>query len=478
MRPARAIALLGLAGCSFGRNPTPCDDAATCREAFGLGSVCGDEGLCLEPSPPPRCAQTDPPDVFARPTNYAHHHVIGSLFDVSTDEPQVRSVQLAVGQVNDLDGLDGVGFVTVSCTYEENSEIDDLDPTAATVELMTYFTEVLGASAVVGPSSSDRSIDAYSVAEPNDAVVISPSATSPTLTTIDGDIHTDEAPGLFWRTAPPDDLQAATMVWDVESRGVTNVAVVAQESSYATALADAFTTGFSGTAVRFSFDNPTTLGEAITDAGNAGVQEVVFLSSEVVDIVSFFEAVAVSSDFNGADPVEVFLADAGADPFLLANTAELDGVVYDRVRGTRPKVPEGDVFEQFQTAFASRFGDDPADAVYAAYTYDAAWLAIYGHAWSTYQEGGVSGLGIARGLRRVSDPIGGILPVRPGSWEVVVEKFQAGTSLDLDGASGPLDFDPVTGETSAAIEVWVIDAAGTGFEAVTVCDPDGTCTAL
>lgn len=473
------LGLLALVmGCSLGRNPTPCNDTSECRDAFGLGSVCGDDGLCAEPVAPARCLQTEPADVFTRPTKYAGHHVIGSLFDMSTDEPQVRSVQLAVAQVNDLEGLDGVEFVTVSCTYEENPEIDDLDPSTATIELMTYFTETLGASAVVGPSSSDRSIDAYGVAEPADAVVISPSATSPTLTTMDGATHTDESPGLFWRTAPPDDLQAATMVWDIESRGVTNVAVVAQESSYATALADAFDAGFSGTTVRFAFDNPTTLGEAITDAGNAGVQEVVFLSSEVVDIVAFFEAVAVSSDFNGADPVELFLADAGADPFLLVNTAELDAIVYDRVRGTRPKVPEGDVFEQFQAAFASVFGEDPAEAVYAPYTYDAAWLAIYGHAWSLYQEGEISGLGIARGLRKVSDPIGGILPVRPGSWEVVVEKFHAGTSLDLEGASGPLDFDPVTGETSAAIEVWVIDAAGTGFEAVTVCDPDGTCTAL
>ncbi len=474
----RVVLLALFAGCSLGKNPTPCEQTTECREAFGLGSVCGGEGLCLEPAAPVRCLETEPADVFTRPTNYAHHHVIGSLFDLSTDTPQVRSVQLAVAQVNDLEGLDGTGFVTVSCTYEEDSAIDDLDPTEATVEIMTYFTEALGAFAVVGPSSSDRSIDAFGVAEPADALLISPSATSPALTTIDGPVHTDQDPGLFWRTAPPDDLQAATMVWDVESRWVTNVAVVAQQSSYATALADAFDAGFTGTSVRFAFDNPTTLGEAITDAGNAGVQEVVFLSSEVVDIVSFFEAVAVSADFNGANPVEIFLADAGADPFLLENTAELDAVVYDRVRGTRPKVPEGDVFEQFQAAFASVFGEDPAEAVYAPYTYDAAWLAIYGHAWSLYQEGGVSGLGIARGLRHVSDPIGGILPVRPGSWEVVVDKFEAGTSLDLEGASGPLDFDPVTGETSAAIEVWVIDAAGTGFEAVVVCDPDGTCTAL
>lgn len=474
----RILPLVLLAACSLGRNPSRCADTQECRDAFGLGSVCAADGFCELPDAPVRCLSTEPTDVFNRPEKYADAIVVGGLFDHSTDLPQVNSALLAVAQANDLGGLDGREFVSVSCTYEENTEFDDSSPQEAALDLTAYLVDVLGAQAIVGPATSDRSFDAYAVASEAGAVVMSPSATSPELTSVDGDVHSDEAPGLFWRTVPPDDLQGVVMALDITNRGVTNVGVVHEESSYASALADVFEAEYGGTVTRFSFDNPTTRSEAITDVGNAGVEEVVFLSSEATDHVAFFEAAAVSADFNDVDPIEIFLADAGSDPFILANTADVADVLYDRVRGTRPKIPDGEVFEQFQAAYASVFGEDPSDAVFAPYTYDAGWLVVYGHAWSHFQEGEISGLGIARGLRKISDPAGGELPVRPGSWDIVLEKFEAGVSVDLEGASGPLDFDPITGETAVAIEVYVINQAGTGFEPVTVCEVDGTCTPL
>ena len=338
--------VLAVGACSLGKNPQDCTDDQVCRDAFGLGSVCEADGFCAEPSPPVRCLETEPPDVFSRPLKYADHHVIGTLFDINTDAPQVRSAQLAVSQVNDLGGLDGASFVAVSCTYEENPELDDLTPAEAASELVEYFTSTLGASAVVGPSTSDRVLNAFPVADSVGALLISPSATSPELTDLDGTDHDDAAPGLFWRTVPPDDLQGRAMAWDLEARGVTNVAVVNQNGSYASSLANVFEESYVGAISRFEFSNATTLSEAITDAGNAGVQEVVFLTPDVQDIVAFFGAAAVSADFNGPDPIEIFLADAGADPFLLENTSELSASLYDRVRGTRPTVPAGDVFEQ------------------------------------------------------------------------------------------------------------------------------------
>lgn len=473
---SRSIPLLMLlVGCSLGRNPAKCESDDVCRNAFGLGSVCASDGFCAEPAPPARCLDTEPADIFQRPEKYADRFVIGGMFNLETDQPQSLSTLLAIRQVNDLGGLDGGSFAAVVCTYEEDTEYDDLDEAGATEQIVGYLVDTLGASAIIGPSTSDRAFDAYAAAEPLGAVIVSPSATSPTLTEVDGVTHDDENPGLFWRTVPPDDLQGVTMAWDLDDRGVTDVALVHQESSYATSLAAVFLENYAGNVSTFTFSNPTTLSEAITDAGNAAPQEVVFLTSDVSDIVSFFGAVAVSSDYNGPDPIEIFLADAGSDPFLLQNTQDVSGVLYGRVRGTRPQIPQGDVFEQFQAAYAAAYGEDPSNAVFAAYTYDATWLAMYGHAWAWYQLDEISGFGIAQGMRQVSDPAQAQLPVRPSAWQTVVEKFGAGFSVNLEGASGPLDFDDVTGETTAAIEVWVIDAGGTGFEPVTVCLPDGTC---
>jgi branched-chain amino acid transport system substrate-binding protein len=352
------------------------------------------------------------------------------------------------------------------------SEVDDLDPTEATEALVAYLGATLGANVIVGPASSDRSFDAYAVAAPLDVLLISPSATSPLLTEVDGVTNDDQDPGLFWRTVPPDGLQGKVVAWDIEGRGVTDVAIVHEESSYASALADVIEAELSIAPVRFAFDNPTLRGEAIVDAGNAGVQEVVFLTAEADDLIAFFEAAAISEDYTGADPIEIFLADAGADPFVLQSAPTAIETLMGQIRGTRPQVPSGDVFETFQAAYVGAYGEDPGDAVFAPYTYDAAWLAIYGHAWSLYQEGEISGTGVARGLRQVSSAAE-VSKIRPGSWEVVSEAFQQGVSVDVEGASGELDFDPTTGETSGPIEVWITD--GTGFAPVRVCQPDGSC---
>lgn len=481
---SRSFLLLALTGCSLGPNPDACTSNQQCRSSFGLGSVCGEEGFCTTAALHPRCDSTAPADALTRPERYGDHLVLGTMFASSTDQPQVRSAQLAVTHLNDVGGLDGKEFVAVSCSYEPDSSIDDLDSTAATEELTRWFAESLGAAAVVGPASSDRSLEAYAVAANLDLLLVSPSATSPLLTEVDGTSHTDDAPGLFWRTVPPDDLQGRVMAWDLQGRGVTDVAIVHEDSSYASALADVFAEQFAGLVSgarieRFSFDNDTRRSEAIVDAGNAAVQEVIFLSSEAEDHVAFFEAAAISQDYLDPDhdpgnPLEIFLADAGADPFILAEAPTAVEVLSSQVRGTRPQVPSGDVFETFQAAYVGEYGEDPRDAVFAPYSYDAAWLALYGHAWATFQEDGLGGLNVARGLRKLSADVEE-LKVRPGSWVDVVDAFASGTEVNLDGASGKLDFDPSSGETSGPIEVWVIDQDLTGIVAVELCQPDGTC---
>ena len=47
----------------------------------------------------------------------------------------------------------------------------------------------------------------------------------------------------------------------------------------------------------------------------------------------------------------------------------------------------------------------------------------------------------------------------------------AGKSIDVKGSSGTLDYDPVTEETTAPMDVWVINAAGDGFETIATVDP-------
>jgi branched-chain amino acid transport system substrate-binding protein len=103
-------------------------------------------------------------------------------------------------------------------------------------------------------------------------------------------------------------------------------------------------------------------------------------------------------------------------------------------------------------------------ATYSAHAYDAAWLVLYGAAWSTIQEHATIPLGIARGLRKIS--AGAATPIIPSSWLGVVTAFRAGSSINLSGASGEIDFDPSNKNVTAPIEIWNISSAS-GQPAIT-----------
>jgi hypothetical protein len=73
------------------------------------------------------------------------------------------------------------------------------------------------------------------------------------------------------------------------------------------------------------------------------------------------------------------------------------------------------------------------------------------------QERVTTGPGVARGLRKVS--AGAVTPIIPSSWLGVVTAFRAGNSVNVSGASGEIDFDPLTKNVTAPIEIWNISTA-------------------
>jgi branched-chain amino acid transport system substrate-binding protein len=75
------------------------------------------------------------------------------------------------------------------------------------------------------------------VAVPNGIVMISPSATSPALSTAEDN-------GLFFRTAPSDARQGQVMSDILKDRGITTVAVTYTNNDYGKGLADSFQSAF------------------------------------------------------------------------------------------------------------------------------------------------------------------------------------------------------------------------------------------
>ncbi len=71
------------------------------------------------------------------------------------------------------------------------------------------------------------------VAMPNGMVMVSPSATSPALSTLPDD-------GLFFRTAPSDARQGDVMADEILEKGIKSVAVTYTNNDYGKGLADSF----------------------------------------------------------------------------------------------------------------------------------------------------------------------------------------------------------------------------------------------
>ncbi|MDP2307863.1 MAG: ABC transporter substrate-binding protein [Pseudomonadota bacterium] len=450
----RILSISLLAGCSLTTyDYATCATGAECREAFGFGYTCGDAGLCAPIEVEPRCESAWPVDLFQRIENYRDAIVLGSLFDHTSDTPETQAARLAVMQVNDLSGLDGRTYAIVECTYEENNDYDDRDLIEATSFTTAWLADTLGVPAIIGPATSSAAEAAYAIAAPADTVLLSPSATSPSLSTIDGLTKTDAEPGLFWRTAPPDSLQGKVVAEDMMKRS-SDVAVIYGSGSYGEGLAQVFQTEFEvggGEVTLYPFGDDTERDLAVRNVATAQPDEVLFISAEGTDVAAFLNAAVVLAPY---ELMPIFLTDSARDDDVL-DLASSASDLFDQVRGTAPSVPKGTVYDFFSVAYSGAFAPAAAsDSVYTAHTWDASWLAIYGVAWSAANEGGITGTGIARGLRQVS--AGTDVPIDPTSWSQVQASFDEASPIDVSGASGSLDFDPDTEETTASIDVWTI----------------------
>jgi len=460
-----AVLLLAVAGCSATTlDYSECDTNAQCRAQFGFGFVCGGGGLCEEAAASARCNSRFPEDLFAFPDRHKQTVVFGNLMDrsLATHRARELSARLAVKQATEEGGLDLRDVGIVFCTIAEDPEFGDfLTREEAAADSADYLIHTLGVPAIIGPAASDDVQYVFQIHRDTGTLFISPSATSPALTELDVTEPTDAMPGMLWRTAPPDSLQGAAIAYDMRAPGlgrataVQTVAVVHHTGAYGAALANVFATEFQadgGQATLLPFENSGEMSEKIGQAAIGDFDEVLFVSSQTTDAIAFMDSAA---ELPGFDAKGIFLTDAAANPDLLMLA---DAARFPQVRGTRqaPRDETRDlVYASFIAAYASEYSEDVTQFSFTANAYDAAWLLSYGASWSLFQEGDITGAGMARGLRKLS--AGNEIETRATTWNQVVESFRSGTGVDISGASGDLDYDPNTEETSGDIETWRIE---------------------
>jgi branched-chain amino acid transport system substrate-binding protein len=140
--------------------------------------------------------------------------------------------ELAIKEVSDSGKL--LGGATVAGVRADSTCIDAAAATAAAERLVTSD----GVKGIVGGDCSGVTGAALAnVAVPNGMVMISPSATSPALSTAEDN-------GLFFRTAPSDARQGVVMTEVLMEEGLKEVAVTYTNNDYGKGLADSFQAAF------------------------------------------------------------------------------------------------------------------------------------------------------------------------------------------------------------------------------------------
>jgi len=450
-------------GCSMSRFAyTECDTNQQCRDAFGWGHVCNNQSLCAQVKPEPRC-ETYPTDLLQRQGEFPDAVILGIQFDDSAFRAEMQAAELAILQAMANDGLGGTPYGLVQCTNEENSVYDGLTQDEANLSVSEFLADEVGVVGIIGPATSSRVNPAFLAVEKYGTLMISPSATSPALTPLDGLSSSYDSPGLLWRTVPPDDLQGSVLAEYLIEQDIQTVAIIYEEGEYGGPLSSVFMEEFSGGGrqVMPLAYQPSSSQSLRSAFDRVQAQDaVVFVSGTKTDTISFLEEV-VDGTF-GEKPI--FLADGGQDVEIFEAVSGIEERL-GQIAGSAPTRERTDGYESFAAEYTSKYGESPDQTPYTARSYDAAWLLIMGTAWSQHQEsldGAINGLGAARGLRMISDPNGPEIRTGPSDWNLLQAQFEQGNRVNVQGASGPLDFDPETGETTSAIDIWAIVANGNG----------------
>jgi branched-chain amino acid transport system substrate-binding protein len=398
--------------------------------------------------------------------------VLGSILSIkgtnaSSGQAELNSAQLALDDfANTIVGLPGAAdgkprpLVLVECD-------DSADDTTAQ-RSATHLVSDIGVPAILGPDSSGLCTAVINnVTIPAKVLLISPAATSATLTGISQ---------YFWRTSPSDNIQAVPLRLSVgeiataASLSTIKLAVLYKNDSYGTGLF---------TAVSSTLMINGSLASSAANAGNFKpvqyLQDGSDLSTAVAQVVAFQPNIVAIFGTNegissGLDTIEqtwpggssppprpyYLVSDGGEVQELLDEITKSPGV-RTRVRGTVPGT-NNSLFQAFSLKYSGKYGSFP-NVFGQAGSYDSVYLLAYAIA-SLGSNATVDGTGISNGMTKMVG--GNAIDVGVGQMQTAVNTLMGGSAIDINGSSGPLDFDVKAHEAPSDIDVWCVTIDGQG----------------
>ncbi len=442
----------------------PCSSNVECvTRSAGQPAICRQDNHTCVPLLSPDCSK-----VYGD-FNNDDAIVLGSILSLkgsnaSSGMSELQSAELAFDDfTNTVVGLPGGGngkprpLVLVEC--------DDSGDNTVAQRSATHLSKDIGVPAIIGPDSSGLCTAVINnVTIPAKVLMISPAATSATLSGISQ---------YFWRTSPSDDIQAIPLRLSVgeiataASLVTVKLAVVYKNDSYGSGLFSAVTSTLQIN------------GAAVGDASNSGNFKPVQyaadgsdLASAVAQVVSFAPNIIALFGTNevvssGLDAIEAQWPGGSSPPprpqYLISDGGEVQELLDEitsnpgirtRVRGTVPGT-NNSLFQAFNLKYLGKYGS-PADVFGMAGSYDSAYLLAY--AIASLGSTAIDGTGIANGLDKM---VGGVpIDVGTGALQTALTTLTGGSAIDINGASGPLDFDIKQHEAPSDIDVWCVALDG------------------
>jgi branched-chain amino acid transport system substrate-binding protein len=444
----------------------------------GPGGACTQNSDCATGSDPEicrkdthQCATLLSPDCANVYGDFANDDaiVLGSILSLkgtnaSSGIAELQSAELALDDfTNTVVGLPGGSdgkprpLVVVECD-------DSADNTTA-VRSATHLVNDIGVPAILGPDSSGLVTAVInSVTIPGKVLLISPAATSATLSGISP---------YFWRTSPSDDIQAVPLrlsVGEIASAAALSpikLAVLYKNDSYGQGLFSAVTATLQINGAPVGDPSNSANFKPVQYAADGsdlatGVAAIVAFQPNLVALFGTNEVVssgldAIESGWPGGTtppPRPYYLLSDGGEVQELLDEITAHPTVRTHVRGTVPGTNNA-LFQAFSLKYQGKYGS-PANVFGMAGSYDSIYLLAYSLA--SLGTGAVTGTSMSSGMDKM---IGGTaIDVGTGNMQNAITILEGGTAIDIDGASGPLDFDLTQHEAPSDIDVWCVALDG------------------
>ncbi len=330
--------------------------------------------------------------------------------------PIFEGAKLAVAHINEQGGVLGQTLELISSDGGCDSTLG-----ASAADKLVNTDQV---TAIVGAVCSGETIAAASnAAIPGNVTIVSPSASSPAVTTVEDN-------DLLFRVSPSDSYQGDVLARLILSKGITTIAVSYINNDYGKGLADAVVASYiaNGGTVAASEGHEEGKADYRAEVGSlaaTGADTLVVLA-----YASGSGQTILRQATEGGDFANYVFGDGMIDDALMTG---IDAASIEGAFASPPGAPDGPGAAIFAEAAAAA-GLDPT-AIFSPQAYDAAFMV----ALAIEKNGSADREGVSAALRSIASAPGEV--ILPGEWEKAVALIAAGKDINYEGAGGAQDFD-------------------------------------